>query len=126
MLLAASVAVVAAVGAVCRYLLDQTVQHQHRTPFPWGTFVINMCGAFLFGLFTGLAEHHGLSSSGLAVLGTGFCGGFTTFSTWMWETLALAESGTTGRPRAAAAVNLIGTLVVGLIAACLGFLLAMV
>jgi CrcB protein len=123
--LAASVAVVAALGAVCRYLLDQTIQHRHRSVFPWGTFVINISGALLLGLFTGLAEHHGLSSSGLAVLGTGFCGGFTTFSTWMWETLALGESRAVARPRASAAFNAAGTLAVGLLAAWVGFLLAL-
>jgi CrcB protein len=125
MWLATAVSLVAAVGAVSRYLLDQTVQHWHRSrwaggTFPWGTFVINVSGSFLLGLFTGLALHHGLSSAGLAILGSGFCAGFTTFSTWMWETVALAESGAVTK----AAANLVGAVATGLVAAALGLWVA--
>jgi CrcB protein len=125
MWLAIGVSLVAAVGAVSRYLLDQTVQHWHRSrwpagTFPWGTLTINVFGSLLLGLFAGLAAHHGLTSAGLAVLGTGFCGGFTTFSTWMWETVALAESGGSVK----ATINLVGSIAAGLTAAGVGLWLA--
>ncbi len=120
MLLALAVALVAALGAVSRYVLDQVIQHQHGGVFPWGTFAINVTGALLLGLFTGLNSHHGLSSSALAILGVGFCGGFTTFSTWMWETIALTETGALGK----ASLNLFGSIVAGLAAAGIGFWLA--
>ncbi len=125
MWLAIAVSLVAAAGAVSRYLLDQTVQHWHRRrwsagTFSWGTFVINTSGSLLLGLFTGQATHHGLSSAGLAILGSGFCAGFTTFSTWMWETVALAESGALTK----ATANLIGSITAGLVAAGLGLWLA--
>jgi CrcB protein len=120
MLLAITVALVAAAGAVSRYVLDQAVQHWHRSDFPWGTFVINVSGALLLGLFTGLSYHHGLTSSGLAILGSGFCAGFTTFSTWMWETIALAEAGALVK----STFNLLGSIAGGLAAAGIGFWLA--
>jgi CrcB protein len=115
-----AVAGAAAVGAVCRYLLDQVVQHQHDHSFPVGTVVINVSGSFLLGLVTGLAAHHGLPAVPTTVLGTGFLGGYTTWSTYLWESFSLAESGEV----ASAAVNLLGSLVVGLLAAAAGLGLA--
>ena len=120
MVLAIVVAVAAAFGAVCRYLVDQVIQHQHDGIFPWGTFTINVSGALMLGLVTGLAAHHGMSSSSLAILGSGFCAGFTTFSTWMWETIALAETGALSK----ASLNLFGGMAAGLAAAGVGFWLA--
>jgi CrcB protein len=110
----------AALGAVCRYLLDQVVQHQHDQSFPWGTFVVNVSGSLLLGLVTGLATSHGLPAVPTAVLGTGFLGGYTTWSTYLWESLALAEGGAPGQ----AALNLLGSLAAGLAAAAAGFGLA--
>ncbi len=121
MLLAAGVALVAALGALCRYVTDLYLQHRHDSVFPWGTFAVNVAGSFVLGLVAGLAAHHGLSSSATAILGIGFCGGFTTFSTWMWETLALAESGAILE----AGLNALGTLAVGLGAAGLGLWVAL-
>lgn len=92
-MLAAAVAATAGAGAVCRYLLDQFVQRRGRGTFPWGTLVVNVTGSFLLGLVTGLALHHGLPTGPTVVLSAGFAGGYTTLSTWAWETLALAESG---------------------------------
>ena len=91
MWLALVVAVVSGVGAVCRYIVDQVISHKHDSVFPLGTFTINIVESFILGLSTGLATHHGLSTTAAAIIGSGFCAGFTTFSTWMWETLALAE-----------------------------------
>jgi fluoride exporter len=119
MTLALVVALVAAVGASCRYVVDQFIQHQHDSVFPWGTFAINIVGSFVLGVVTGSVSHHGLSATAAAVIGAGFCAGFTTFSTWMWETLALSESGA----MLEATLNVVGSLAVGLAAAAAGFAL---
>ncbi|HEY0869403.1 MAG TPA: fluoride efflux transporter CrcB [Acidothermaceae bacterium] len=121
MLLALGVAIVSGVGAVCRYVADQLISHKHGALFPWGTFAINVVGSFVLGLSTGLATHHGLSTTAAAIIGSGFCAGFTTFSTWMWETLALAETGAFLK----AGLNAFGSLAIGLTAAGCGLWLAL-
>ena len=121
MILAVALGLAAALGAVCRYLVDQIVQHQHDQTFPWGTFVINVSGSLLLGLSTGLALHHGLPPVPTALIGVGFLGGYTTWSTFLWETLALAEAGAVRQ----ATANVVGSLAVGLAAAAAGFGLAL-
>lgn len=121
MILAVALGLAAALGAVCRYLVDQVVQHQHDQTFPWGTFVINVSGSLLLGLSTGLALHHGLPPVPTALIGVGFLGGYTTWSTFLWETLALAEAGAVRQ----ATANVVGSLAVGLAAAAAGFGLAL-
>jgi len=86
--------------------------------FPWGTLVINVTGAFVLGLLTGLADHRGVPGAVLTVVGTGLLGAFTTFSTFAFDTVGLAER---GRPGGAAA-NVGASLVLGLGAAALGLL----
>jgi fluoride exporter len=120
-ILAVVVGLAASLGAVCRYLLDAFVRSRHTQPFPWGTVVINVTGSLLLGLVTGLAVHHGLPAHSTTVIGVGFLGGYTTWSTYIWESLALAETGAAS----AAAVNLLGSLAVGLAAAAAGFGLAL-
>lgn len=120
MMLALAVAALAAVGASCRYVVDQFIQHQHDSVFPWGTFGINIVGSFVLGLVTGSVTHHGLSTTAAAIIGAGFCAGFTTFSTWMWETLALSENGALLE----ASLNVVLSLAVGLAAAAAGFAVA--
>ena len=114
------VALAAGVGAVARYLLDQVVQHRIRSTFPFGTLVINLTGSLLLGLTTGLALHRGLPATPTVVIGTGFAGGYTTLSTWAWESLALAEN----RELRAAVGNVAGSLAAGLAVAALGLGLA--
>jgi CrcB protein len=114
------VGLAAAFGAMSRYLVDQLVQHQHDMTFPWGTFVINTVGSFVLGLVTGLAAHHGLPPTTTTVVGVGFCGGFTTWSTYCWETLALAETGAFTQ----ATINVAGTVAAGFAAAAFGLALA--
>jgi CrcB protein len=121
MLLALAVAVAAGVGAVCRYVVDQVISHRHHGVFPWGTVTINVVGSFVLGLSTGLVAHHGLSVTGATIIGTGFCAGFTTFSTWMWETVVLAEK----RAVLAATANVLASLAFGLAAASLGLWIAL-
>ena len=118
---AASTAFVAAGGggAVARFLLDRAVAERARGVFPWGTLVINVTGSLLLGLITGLALHHGLSKSAKIVLGTGFCGAYTTFSTFTFETVRLIEEGAL----AEAFRNAAATTVVCTVAAALGLAL---
>jgi fluoride exporter len=117
----ALVALAAGAGAVLRYLVDQVVQHRARGEFPYGTLVVNLSGSMLLGVTTGLALHHGLPPTPTLVIGTGFLGGYTTLSTWAWETLALAETG----DLLEASVNIVGGFAAGLAAAAAGLGLAL-
>lgn len=110
------VSLAAGVGAVARYAVDRSVQRRAGVRFPYGTLLVNISGSFLLGLLVGLAAHHGLRSSTGAVLGAGFAGGYTTLSTWAWESLALAETGS----GSAAALNVLGSLTFGLAAGAAG------
>jgi len=120
--LAILVGLAASVGALARYLLDQAVSRRWESALPWGTFVVNVSGSFVLGLLTGLAAHQGLSAHVLTVLGTGICGGYTTFSTFSYESVRLAEDGSA----LAAAGNVLGSLAAGLLAAAAGLGLALV
>jgi CrcB protein len=117
--IAVGVAGAAAAGAVARYLTDRAITRRHSRSFPFGTFTINVLGSFLFGLVTALATHHHLSTTSTTVIGAGFCGGFTTWSTYCWETLALLEAGAP----VAATLNVFGSLVAGFAAAAAGLAL---
>jgi CrcB protein len=112
--------VAGAVGAVARYVLDALVQQRVPRDRPWGTFVINVSGSFVLGLLTGLALYHGLGKAPKTVLGTGFCGAFTTFSTYTFEAVRLAEEG----EFTVAFVYVAGSVVAGLLAAAAGLGLA--
>ncbi|SDK17521.1 fluoride efflux transporter FluC [Streptomyces indicus] len=103
-------------GAPLRYLTDRAVQARHATGFPWGTFTANMAGSVLLGFLTGAA----LSSHALLFLGTGLCGALTTYSTFSYETLALARGGAGLQ----AAANALGSVLAGLGAAYVGLTLA--
>lgn len=81
------------VGAPTRYALDQWVNSRTEGLFPWGTFLINATGAFLLGFISGLALYDGLGHLPVAVVGTGFCGAYTTFSTFTFETIRMVEDG---------------------------------
>ena len=109
----------AAVGAPSRYLVDRAMQARLDTAFPWGTFTVNVGASLILGLVTG-AVAGGVASPRLALLlGTGLCGGLSTYSTFSYETLRLAAG---GRERAAA-LNVLLSLAAGIGAAALGWLL---
>jgi len=115
-MLVLGVAAAGGVGAVARLVLDGLLRARVRIAYPLGTTVINVTGSFLLGLVTGLALAHGLPAEWRAVLGTGFLGGYTTFSTASYETVRLAQQ----RRYRAALVNGVGMLVLALAAAGLG------
>lgn len=121
MILALLVGLGAAFGAVGRYLLDQAVTRRRGKAFPAGTWLINITGSFALGLLTGFAAHHGLSPHVVTVLGVGVCGGYTTFSTFSYETVRLTEDGL----GLVALSNVLVSVVTGLAAAALGLGLAL-
>ncbi|MGD6747861.1 fluoride efflux transporter CrcB [Streptomyces sp. BH106] len=110
----------AMVGAPLRYLTDRAVQSRHDTVFPWGTFAVNVAGSLILGLVTGAVAAGGASSQVQLLLGTGLCGALTTYSTFSYETLRLAERGA----RFYAAVNVVASVAAGLGAAFTGAALA--
>jgi CrcB protein len=87
------VAVGGALGAAARYLLDRAIAVRQTGPFPLGTLVINVSGSIALGLLLGLAVAHQLPASVVTLVGTGFLGAYTTFSTFTFETLRLLEDG---------------------------------
>ena len=100
-----------AVGAIARFLLDGVVSARASSSFPWGTLVVNLTGAFALGFVTGR-----LSGDAQLLVGTGLLGGYTTFSTWMFESHRLGEDG----ELRAGVVNLLGSLILGILAVWLG------
>ena len=89
------VALGGAAGSVARYLLSKAIQDTAATAFPWGTMAVNVAGCLLIGLLYGLAAGDGtrLGVDLKLMLTVGFCGGFTTFSTFANESLTLAKTG---------------------------------
>lgn len=105
-----------AVGAPLRYLTDRAVQSRHDTVFPWGTFTVNVLGCLVLGVVTGAATSGAAAPQVQLLLGTGLCGALTTYSTFSYETLRLAEDGS----RLFAVANAVASVVAGLGAAFLG------
>lgn len=108
------------IGAPARYLVDGFVVERTGSTLPLGTLFVNVTGSFLLGAIGGLALYHGFSSTPRIVLGTGFCGAYTTFSTFAYETIRLVEE----REVAAALRVLLLSLVVPTLAAAAGMALA--
>jgi CrcB protein len=108
----AGVVVIGGLGALARFLVDGAVGSRLGRDFPFGTLVINVTGAAILGLLTGLA----LDSDEALLAGTAAVGSYTTFSTWMFETQRLTEE----REVRGATVNVIISLVLGVAAAAAG------
>ncbi|MCX5606674.1 MULTISPECIES: CrcB family protein [unclassified Streptomyces] len=106
----------AAVGAPLRYLTDRAVQARHDSFFPWGTFVVNAVACLVMGVLTGALLAGGSSGRLQLLLGTGLCGALSTYSTFSYETLRLAERGW----KFLAAANVAASVLVGLGAVHLG------
>ena len=116
-----AVAAGGSVGAPARFLTDRLVADRVEMDFPLGTYLVNMSGALLLGLLTGLGLAHHLSPTVEALLGTGFCGAYTTFSTWTYETVRLLIEG----ELRAGVLNVVASLGVGLLAAGAGLALGL-
>src|SRR4029077_7092419 len=116
-----AVAAGAMLGANLRLLVSSWAAERWGLDFPYGTVIINVSGAFLIGLLLAfLAERVGIDPLWRLFFATGFLGGYTTFSSYAWETLALAESGNWGP----ALVYVFGSNVIGFAGVWLGATLA--
>ncbi|MFC8849750.1 MULTISPECIES: fluoride efflux transporter CrcB [unclassified Micromonospora] len=107
------IALGAAVGAPLRYLTDRAVQARHASSFPWGTLTVNVVGSLVLGALVAAPVGPAVG----ALLGTGFCGALTTYSTFGYETLRLARDGS----RLLAAANALTSVAAGLGAATVGY-----
>lgn len=107
----------AALGAPARWIVDQAVARRTRSVLPWGTFTVNIAGSLLLGMLLAFSIEGEVGVVLLALAGTGFCGAFTTFSTFSYETVVLADEGSL----ALALTNVIGSVLVGLAAAFAGW-----
>lgn len=109
-----------AVGAPLRYLTDRLVQSRHDSLFPWGTFTVNVVGSVLIGVLAGAALVGGETTDLGLLLGVGLCGALTTYSTLSFETARLIEQ----RAGLIAAANVVGSVLAGIAAVSLGWVLA--
>lgn len=103
-------------GAVTRLMLDGAVRSRLGGTLPWATILINITGSFLLGLVTGLLTGHVIPPAAQLVVGSGFLGGYTTFSSASLETVRLLQE----RAWVLAAVNALGTIVAATVAAAIG------
>lgn len=110
------VALLGGVGAACRFVVDGLVRDRVAQGLPIGTAVVNVSGSLIIGLLAGAQLYHGAGGPWLVAAMTGFCGGFTTFSTAMVETARLVQAGELRR----AGITLGGSLVLTVGAAALG------
>lgn len=117
-----AVALAGGLGAVARFVVDGAARERWGGRFPYGVLVVNASGSLLLGLVAGLVLFAGAPGELRLVVGTGFCGGYTTFSTASVDTVRLAQQ---GRPLAALA-NGLGTLLLTLLAGGAGLLLSRV
>jgi fluoride exporter len=102
-----------ATGAVARFMLDSSVKRRWTSAFPWATVAVNVTGSLLLGVLAGLVLFGGQPTVWQTVFGTGFCGGYTTFSTASFETVRLVQQKRPGL----ALVNALGSLVLS-VAGC--------
>ena len=110
-----AVALIGGAGSIARFLVDGAISSAVGRDFPFGTMVVNISGAVILGLLTGLALGHDEA----LLAGTAAVGSYTTFSTWMMETQRLAEE----RQYRKAVANVVISLVLGVAAAAVGRLL---
>jgi CrcB protein len=100
------------VGAIARFLLDGQVSSRVSNDLPYGTFAVNVLGAFVLGVLVGMS----LGKDAYSLAGTGFVGAFTTFSTWTFESHRLGED----NRLALGLANFLASLVLGVLAAWAG------
>ena len=115
------VAIGGAIGSVSRFVLSTAILRLTGSLFPTGTFVVNLLGCIAFGALVGAAEQRFvLTPEARAFLLVGVLGGFTTFSSYAFESFALLQDG----QFAAAAVNIIGQVVAGLLGFWVAYVIA--
>ena len=105
------------IGSVLRYAVGLCIG---AAAFPWATLAVNVSGSFAIGLFGGWSERFGWSEAVRFALTVGLCGGFTTFSTFSKESLALVQSGRWYT----FALYAIGSFAIGIAAVAMGYLIA--
>jgi CrcB protein len=110
------IGVMGAAGAYARFSATAMITRRRATAFPWGTFSVNLSGGFALGFLTGF----GLGGDALLILGTGFLGGYTTFSTWMVESQRLGEDGDSSN----LVLYLAGSMLAGVVMTAAGWVLA--
>jgi CrcB protein len=110
------IGVMGAAGAYARFSATAMITRRRATAFPWGTFSVNLSGGFALGFLTGL----GVGGDALLILGTGFLGGYTTFSTWMVESQRLGEDGDSSN----LVLYLAGSMLAGVVMTAAGWVLA--
>ncbi len=115
-----ALALVGAVGAVARYVVDGYVASRGRGTFPVGTLAVNVTGSLALGAVVGLAMYHALPTTPKVLIGSGFCGAYTTFSTLTFESAVLVRDGS----RSMAALNVVVNVTAGCAAAAAGLALA--
>ena len=107
-------------GTLARYGLGKWIGAQLGTQFPWHTFMINLAGSFVLGFTLRLADTVAITPETRGFVTVGFCGAFTTFSTFTWETAVLIQDGQWGR----AAGYALGSVAAGLVCVFAGMWLA--
>jgi CrcB protein len=107
-----------ALGGIARYLVSAFIQHRSGSEFPLGTLVVNLTGSLLMGFLVRWAlASPAVTAEVRALLTTGFCGGYTTFSTYSFETMTLVEDGDYRR----AALYAVASVALALLGTTLGF-----
>ncbi len=109
------------IGANARYLVGEWAQRKWGVGFPYGTFIINVTGSLVLGIFATLALSLNWRPEWRLLVAVGFVGAYTTFSTFEFETLQLIVQGSRFK---AAAFNLLGSVIAGFFAAWLGVVVA--
>lgn len=104
------------IGGICRHFISLLMSQIHNG-FPWGTFAVNVAGCLLIGILWGVTSRFNLSPSFSLFLMVGFCGGFTTFSTFSKEGLALLQANN----YTLFALYAIGSVVLGIMTVALGY-----
>src|SRR5574343_1212625 len=115
-MIAILVSIFGGLGAACRFVSDGLLRTILGRQFPWATMLINISGSFVLGFITGLVLHgHGFMNMKL-IFGTGFCGGYTTFSSASFESVRLIEE----KRYSAFWLQMLGNLTLSILAAYYG------